>query len=91
MTHSAVLPSQNHAIIATQVIPGNPQFAHLTVKIQDVSFNDALKISAEVARHGLPALVWEPPITVTATSPAVVDPEPVPEATPSPSEPEQQA
>ena len=95
MTHSAILWSQHHAQVVMTVLPGNPQLALSSVAIQDVSFNDASKISAEIARHGLPALVWEPPITATAEAKPPVPTEPTPEpplaAEPTPPEPEQPA
>lgn len=81
MSHSAILPTQNHAIVVANVLPGNPNLAVSAVMIQDVSFNDASKISAEIARHGLPALDWQPPITAPAQPkpPATVDPTPEPQ------------
>lgn len=84
MLHSAIFPTQNHALLACQVLPGNAQFAQVSVMIQDVSFNDASKISAEVARHGLSPLDWQPPITQPASPPPppVVVPDPEPPETP---------
>lgn len=75
MTHSAILPSQNHAHVIMTVLPGNLQLAIAAVMIHDVSFDDASKITSAIARHGLPPLVWEPPITAPATTPATVKPE----------------
>ena len=87
--HSAILPTNNHAIIAFHAVPGNPGFAASTVMIQDVSFDDASKITELVARHGLSSLVWEPPITQPAAEAAPTPTPPPAAAEPSSSLPDE--
>lgn len=74
MSHSALLPTQNHAVLALNVLPGNPHAAVHAVMLHNVSRDDALKITALVDKHGFSPLVWEPALstnpTVTETAPA---------------------
>jgi len=84
MPHAAILPTQNHANIVAHVLPGNPQLAATAVMIQDVSFDDASKISTFVAQHGLAPLDWQPPITQPAQPKPPAPVEPVPPSVPKP-------
>lgn len=73
MSHSAVLPTPQHAQVALSVLPGNPHLAINAVMLHNVSRDDALKITALVDRSGLPPLVWEPTLS-TSSAPVPVEP-----------------